>query len=319
MKIGERGVVAAVLAGLGLAIAHGHALDVDLGPRMADRLARHEAILAGTGKAPWGYRLLAPRLVELGADLAGGLGVAHDAAVAWGYVALYAVATVAALGLVYAWVRAWLDPAWALAGALWFAAMQPPTFRWHWFAPDSPLDLAWWLIAALATRAGAANWLFPGMVLAVANRETAVYAAVIHAALAWGTEPARATLARAGGLAAVGLATYGAIRVGVGPLPLAVGPADLLRENADPTWALFAFGALGAAWALWLDGFGRRPAALRRLALALTATYLPVVLLFGRIREVRLFLPLLVAWLPLALAAVQERTTVGSRSGASAR
>ena len=303
MRRGE-GAVAAVLVGLLGALVHAHALDVDLGPRLADRLVRHAAIVSGSGKAPWGYRILAPRLVD---GFAARFGVDPDVAVAWGYVGLWGVATGIALFAMFAWLRAWVAPAWAFAGAVWFAAMHPPSFRWHWFAPDSPLDLAWWLLAALATRSGHAVWLFPGMVLAVANRETALFAALIHGALAWGTEPARATLLRAGALAAVGLGTYAAVRLGVGPLPAAVSASALFVENRDPTWALFALGALGSAWALWLVGFRRRPAALQRLAIALSVTYLPAVLVFGRIRETRLFLPLLVAWLPLALDALRER------------
>jgi hypothetical protein len=65
---------------------------------------------------------------------------------------------------------------------------------------------------------------------------------------------------------------------------------------------VFLGGLLVVPW----SGWSRRPPELRRLALVLWLTYVPLQLVFGRIREVRLLLPLAIALIPLALLALRD-------------
>jgi hypothetical protein len=94
------------------------------------------------------------------------------------------------------------------------------------------------------------------------------------------------------------------LRAALGDHALAVEPGG--TGNLLPLWWVYAAGFLGAVWVLPWMGFRRRPPELQRMAIALMATHLPLQLLFGRVREVRLLLPLAVALIPLALLRLQE-------------
>src|SRR5262249_11813199 len=79
--------------------------------------------------------------------------------------------------------RAFVRWEWAVCGAVMAAALHPSTYRFYAFQPDSPGDLLVWTAVAVLTVEERFGWL-PWVVMAGAfNRETAVFAVVVHAAL----------------------------------------------------------------------------------------------------------------------------------------
>ncbi len=300
---------AALYLGLALLLTQVHAYQVNFGEHERQRSVRHEKVLDGRGESPWVYRTLSPRLAEATrTPLA--VVISPQVALEASYLGWRLVWTALFLWLFHRWLREWVDAAWATAGTLLAAALHAPSYRFYWFQPDSPLDLVVWTAAAWCSRTGRDAWLYPLVFFGTLNRETAVFALVIHGALRWGEEPRRRLLLRLAGLFAAFAIPFFGIRAWIGPQPASVAVGEALRANANPEWLAYAAAFLGALWVLpWI---GRdRPRALVRLAQALMITYLPLQFLFGRIREVRLLLPLAVALIPLALLALREERREG--------
>jgi hypothetical protein len=295
----------ALYFGLSLMLAAMHGLDVDFGPNRALAERRHDAILAGRGESPYAYRVLMPALAEA-AKRALEPAFGPERALAAGYAGWRWAATFAFFLLFHAYLRAWLDEAWTTAGVLLAAALHPATFRFYWYQPDSPTDLLVWTAAGVLTQIRRDRWLFPLVVVGTLNRETAVFVIGVHAALRWGSE-ARSTLAlRCGGLLATFAATFVGLRAAIGLRPWVAPIGELARANLNRLWLEWAAVFLGSLTILPFLGISRRPPELRRLAALLLATYLPLLLVFGRIREVRLLLPLVLPLVPLAMLSLRE-------------
>jgi hypothetical protein len=129
-----------------------------------------------------------------------------------------------------------------------------------------------------------------------------IFVAAIHFALRYGREPLRGLLLRCGSIAAASAATFVALRVMIGEKPAVVSAAQVMGENfASPMWWVYALAFFGALWLLPFRGWRAQPAELRRLLLVLIP-YLLLQIVFGRIREVRLLLPLALPLIPMALA-----------------
>lgn len=298
-------LLGALYLGLALMLVQVHAYQVNFGPRAELRVTRHDAVLTGRGHAPWTYRVLMPALVEVTRAPLERV-FPPKAALEVGYLWWRFVATLGFLCLFHVFLRNWLDPPWAIAGTLLAAALHPATYRFYWFQPDSPTDLVIWIAAALLTLHRRDGWLVPLVLIGSLNRETAVFAVVIHAALRYGHEPTSRLVARSVGLVAVWAVPFFGIRMLVGAQPWAADVAGLVRANLGPGWLAYALAFLGGLLIVPFVGWRRRPVELRRLALALLLTYVPLQLVFGRIREVRLLLPLAIPLVPLALLAVRE-------------
>lgn len=317
---GARAVVALFL-GLALCLSLFQASILNFGPRQADRAERHQLILERQGDAPWTYRVLMPALAQVTSRVPQSLGVEPRDAVEVGYVTWQVVFTAALLLAFHRYVATWLDPPWALATGLLFAALQAPSYAWYWFQPDSLPDLLLWVLVANLSlgppalpsgeRKSADGWLFPLVLVGTLNRETAVFAVALHGLLRWGREPWKALLLRCLALGACWLAVFLGVRRWVGEHGWAHGgtPLGYLQANfTHPTWLLYAASFFGILWlAPWVRRSGQ-PVELRRMAL-LMVPYLVLQLLFGRIREVRLLLPLSLALLPLGALWLRERLT----------
>lgn len=299
----------ALLAGLALLLTQVHAYTVNLEKAPRYQVRRHQEILDGSGKSPYVYRQLVPRLAEATRPLLARLGVDGGmASLDWSYVVWRGLFTFAFLVLFHLWLTAWLDPPWAVAGTLLVAALHPPSYLFYWFQPDSALDYVVWTAAALISlRPRGQLWLLPLVAVGTLNRETALFAVAIHLALRWGEEPAGRLLARTAALGATWAAVFLGLRLAIGWQEQKVTVAQMLGENfAGPGWAIYALSFFGALWFLPFVGWHRRPAPLRRLAVGL-APYLALQPLFGRIRETRLILPLALVLVPLALLALRQR------------
>ncbi len=295
--------------GLALMLVALHAWSVDLGPNAPKRAHRHALILQGEGKAPWAYRVLSPAVTEVAIQALSPVFERHIA-LPMAYMAWRLLWTSCLLLLFHGLLRTWLDPPGALAGTLLLAALQPASYLFYWYQPDSTPDLVLWTAAALLTLRGRGWWLVPLVLIGGLNRESAVFTVLIHLALGWGREPLRALLLRAITIAAVWATVFMGLRLGLGPHPWSGGfPGLLLANLSHPSWLAWATLSLGALWVLpWLS-WRDQPQELRRLALALMLLYLPLQLVFGRIREVRLLLPLALFLVPMALIALRDPTS----------
>lgn len=291
------------LAGLA-AFFHGHQMQA--AKNAAKRLPRHEELLAGLGESPWVYRQLTPWLAEAVARVAGAAGLPWDSAVDLGYVVVHFLALSATLLLMHRVWTEWLGEARATAATLWFAALQAPSAANYWFQPDSPLDLTMWAAAIALTRWRLDGWLFPLVLVGSFNRETAVFAVALHAGLRWGEEPMARLGARCAGLVGV----WAAVFVGLRALIPASGEAldegalaNLANNLAQGGWWLWVVAFVGFAPVLGWLGWADTPAPLRRLTWV-SLPYLALFLLFGRVREVRLLLPMALVWAPVVIAAL---------------
>jgi hypothetical protein len=114
---------------------------------------------------------------------------------------------------------------------------------------------------------------------------------------------------RCGLLGLTWAATFTGLRLVVGPASWVNErtPLSFLLDNLSrPNWIGFAAVFFGVLWWIPVLGWREFPRELRRLALLLTP-YLVLQFLFGRIREVRLLLPLSIALIPMALLYIRAR------------
>jgi hypothetical protein len=307
-----------LLVGLGLLFTWFHGLIVNFGDHEADRAERHALVLSGQGEAPWTYRVAMPMLAEGVGRVASAVGVPQDRAVEAGYLFWRGVATVGVLLLFFRLLQSWVEPPWALAGTLLLAALHVPSYAYYWFQPDSPLDLLLWVAAATVTIEKREGWLYPMILLGGLNRETSIFVVAIHLALGWRRNAAgsggwwegnRRLILRCFVLVALWAAAIGAVRLVVGPVRWAHGATAsglFLANVTHIDWILYAALFLGVLWVVPFAGWKLFPPELKRLAWALLP-YLVLQVIFGRIREVRLFLPLTVVLVPMAMILVRDR------------
>ncbi len=180
----------------------------------------------------------------------------------------------------------------------------------YWFQPASGLDFLLWTAAAVATTRGRDFWVPALLVIGAVNRETSVFIVLIYAALRFGTVSHAALALRCGGLFAIWAALQGAVRAWVGPLGWAgrgATPLDYLTDNfTHPDWMTYAAAFFGVLWLAPALALPRLPPVLKRLLVVLLP-YLVLQFMFGRIREVRLFLPLALALVPIGLIWLRDR------------
>jgi hypothetical protein len=295
--------------GLAALLTSLHGEWINFGPKTMERAERHEQILTRNGEAPWVYRVAVPWAAEGLAPLFEVAGYPHRRAVEYGYLGLQMVFTWSLFLLFFRWLGHWLAPPWPLLGTVFLAALHGPSYAFYWFQPDSALDLALWagaLVLAVRGRWVPVLWL---MALGGLNRETIAFVPLMFAALRWDAEPRGrlcqkvVALLTAGGLPAL------AVRLWVGPAGWAHGSTPLgmfLANLSHGGWLGYALLFWGLLWAAPVLAWRESPPALRRLALAL-APYLALQLAFGRIREVRLLMPLGVVLVPMGMLWLKAR------------
>ncbi len=299
----------AVYLGLSLLLVQVHAFTVNMVRAPRYRVERHAEILAGSGKSPYVYRILVPRLTEATRPLVKALGIDNPKQnLEWSYLLWRWVFTFGLLLLFHLWLESWVEPPWVVGGVFLLAALHPPSYLFYWYQPASALDLLLWTAAAVISMSGRGhNWLFPLMLLGGLNRETAVFIPLIYLALRLGREPTGRLLLRTFALETVWLATFVGLRLMIGVKEPKVTPLQVLQENlTHPSWFVYALSFFGVLWLFPLLDWRRLPKELKRLALALTP-YLGLQIVFGRIREVRLILPLALVLIPIALQALRLR------------
>ena len=294
--------------GLALVLVQLHGELINFGPKASRRVDRHELIIQADGEAPWTYRLAVPWAAESLGSVIGQLGYPHRRAVEYGYLFWRWVFTFGLFVLFHRYLGHWLPPPWPLVGTVLLAALHGPSFAHYWFQPASALDLLLWTACAVLTMERRWIWLAPLIVLGALNRETSVFIVLIHGALLWGRTPSRQLLTQVAALSACWAVPTVLVRLAVGTVGWAHGthPLGMLEANlTHGNWLLYAACFWGVAWVLPVVRWRRWPAQLRALCLVLLP-YLALQLFFGRVREVRLFLPLGLVLVPMLLLTLRD-------------
>jgi hypothetical protein len=305
-----RNLVAVVLLYLGLAVVltslHGY--NVNYGESAHKRAARHAKIIDMRGDSPWAYRLAVPFVAEGVSRALAPLPIEETDRREMGYLSVRFVAMFVSLLALHRFQRYFLPASWALGGTVLFAALHGPSFEHYWFQPASAPDLMLWLLAAVLTMERRDAWLFPMVLLGALNRETVVFLIPIHVALRWGREPLKPLFTRAALLGVTWAVPFLALRqlVEVKRWASNKTAVDYLTNNLTrPEWIAYALSFAGAWLIVPFLGWRHLPPRIQRLILVM-GPYLGLIFAFGRIREVRLLLPLCLAFIPATMLVLQR-------------
>ena len=295
-------------AGLAAAMTVLHTENVTHGRRGPLRMERHEQILDHDGDAPWIYRVGTPMTADAITTVQETLGATDGFRDERSYAILRILTLLATFVVFHAVCQHWLTHNEAITATILLAALHGPATAHYYYQPDSPADLLAWVLAAWLTLTKRDMWLFALIPLAAINRETAVFAVGIHLALRWGEEPIGRTLARTAALGALWAAVFLGLRELIDDRGHALGHSliENVRVNlTSPDWMLYFFAFLGGLPWLMVEGWPKLPPALKRW-LGVLVPYIVLVLLYGRIREVRLFLPVMTVIIPAALLTLRD-------------
>jgi hypothetical protein len=304
----------ALYLGLALLLVQLHGEWINAGPKAGSRANRHEQIISGQGEAPWVYRAVVPWAAELVAGAVELTGYPERRSVELAYLFWRWVFTFGLFLLFHRYLGHWVPPPWPLLGTLLLAGLHGPSYAHYWFQPASSLDLMLWALAAVLSLEARWVWLLPVVLLGSLNRETAVFIVLIHGALCWGRVPLRSLLGRMVALGLCWALPFALLRLWIGSAGWAHGsnPLGMLAANfGHGGWLFYALCFWGVLWLLPLLRWRSLPARLKALLLVMIP-YLVLQLLFGRIREVRLLLPMALAFVPVLLLALREREGEGS-------
>lgn len=277
---------------------HWQAIDRSWRDYQADE---HVRVIAGTFFSPDQYRILtyalAEGLVRLGAPI-------HSAHEVW-----RVIFTSASLFVFYRYARGWFSPMVALMGVFMLAAAIPLTYIYYMMQVSDPLNMLVFFLAFWAIRERRDRWLVPLVGIGMLNRESPLLIPLFYFATRWGS-PWRRWVPLFLGLSVLAVGVYVGLRLAYGPKPpcCSTDPVENLLVNFTD-WRAYvdALGVLNVAlWGGWL-GWRRRPTFLRRTAVCVPLFLVPY-LMYGTVREVRYYLPVLAVLIPMALFYLLEVT-----------
>lgn len=197
--------------------------------------------------------------------------------------------------LSHEWLARWLTEERAI---IWTLVSLLLSMGFIWFIPAgsmwSALEAVFWLVALLLLYHGRVWWLLPLVFVATLNRETTIFIPLLALLV---TRHWRLPIL----LGIVWAATYGALRLYYGPVPVYVTLAEIWAMNRD-FWGVFFLGLILFGWipVLAVRGYRGAPEMLQRAAWVAPG-YLAAIAVFGVWREFRLFIPLLPVAIPLAV------------------
>lgn len=279
-----------------------------------------EQIATGHGEEPYRGRLLVPATLWF-MSKASGVNL-------WSLHVLYFLMVFAAIFFATRWMLTTFGFArsWAIGGALLVSALMPITLRNHFYQPWSWAEAVFYPVAVVLALRKAPIWAFALIVgLAALNRETALFLPLLPLAVAWSRRHWRPYL----GMALVGALTAATVRlllVFVWPGPAAtraIQLSDVLARNLD-TLGLAARNVLlllGAVALLALVALMRRSASPESWWVAVIGSA-PLLVIYGIFAiwyEVRVLLPVLILWLPVALAALSPHRSAPAQRPAEAK
>ena len=294
------GAVLALCAVLAASTGLLHYQLIDL-PNYRQQVNWHFDIVTGKGPYPDQYRLLS-YFVAYGLMI---LGVPF----AMAHVLVRFVFTATSLFVFHRYLSGWVRPPWALLGLFMLAAVLPLSFLFYFMQPTDPLNMLVFFGAFWALQRERDGWLIPLVVVGTLNRETALLLPLLHALVRWGRAPLARWLPLCLISAGIGAGIYVTLRMLVG-LKAPYAPTSFVQYwamNAGDPLALIqllGFFNLGL-WLAWRD-WRSQPEFLRRAAW-IVPVFFAIHFSVGKIREIRLFLPLLAVVIPLTLLSLGRR------------
>jgi len=312
-----------LLISLSLALFHGHLINV--GQRFEEGLRsfQHYQLITQDAERtfprlqllPYAYRILVPYTVEgmnnvttaiLGGDIPFRI---EKVNLENFYILIRGLTMFATFVGFHKLLECYVETPWALGGTFFLAAIHGPTFIFYWYQPSSPLDLCLWIWAAYLTIKRKDWYLFPIMLVGAFNRETIVFMILVHFALRYGNEPLKKLFFRCTILGVIWASVFFGMRIAL-PMDNAEHAnkwVGFLNENlSNFHWQQYAF-IFVCSWAFFPIFFWKKmPPELKRLVYTLIP-YIALIFLFGRIREVRLFLPLCIPMIPATMLFLKER------------
>jgi hypothetical protein len=271
----------------------------------------HNAIILGTAKFPYRYRVLVPFVMEGLSRLLSPFFADFSFTLAYGIYYLFALFGL--LLTLYIFLRHWFIVEHALIGCLFAASAAHLGLRDSYFQPWSQIEPTLLMLALLATYKKRYVLIGVLVLLATLNRETGAF--LVIAFVVANTDFSRLrqkkfpvdlkTVLLTAAYSAVWLLTYGGLRLIRGGTPPIVPLAELLDYNLRPGilfWtALNLVTFFGFFWIFIVRGFKFAPPFIRRAAL-LVPIYFIILAPYAIWYEVRLLMPLFGVLIPLGLS-----------------
>lgn len=275
-------------------------------------------ILAGDYGAPFDYRVLSPFLIDRFIRLTG-----LEPLI--GFLLLRLIFIYLSLIALHVHLRLWYSPQAALSGTLAAVAFLPLTYTDSWAHPETFLDLALFTWGCTLVASHRDLLLYPLLVVAMLNRETAAFLAVLWAAYRLANDHALGTVAKASSYAAVCASVYLGVRWlrGFEHYDYLMFRENLrnllpLPGNFDPYKRVF-----GYFWLIllgipgWIAARGFRDQGVPTFFRASGATAVLLALTgvaIGRLIETRIFVPLFPLLIPIILLGIGTSLVGGAGS-----
>ncbi|MEL6345462.1 MAG: hypothetical protein AAFV53_20305 [Myxococcota bacterium] len=293
-----------------------HGYQINFGEWYDQREQRHSRLVNNEGDTPWAFRIIVPMAAEqMRNELAASDLLTRAQAREFSYLLLRFGFTVGFLLLFHIYLTRWVSPAWAMVGGMWMIALQGLSYINYWYQPASALDLLLWLAAVELTLRRQDRWLIPLLIVGTLNRETAIFMIALHAGARYGDEPLADLASRCQVLVGFWAAVYLGLRTYIHPVGTANRPViKHIQDNLNGEWLGYAFFFVSPMMVMPTLSPRKVPAVLWRIALALVP-YLLLVLVFGRVREVRLLLPLAIPFIPASLILLRDQLEPDAQGG----
>lgn len=282
--------------------------------------AWHESLVAGTALAPTQYRVLTSFVVEVTrrSFLWHAAERAFDVNLTDAYTLVFASCLFVTLPLFYAYVRVWLDHGEALFACAFLSVLACVGNAPGCIAVTDFGNLLAVVAALYYLRAGRDAHLLWIVPLAALNRESSLV--IVLYFLAVRSQASGATRRRLGMAAALSFlwaAVYGGLHIFYGSRPMFCDLVMLKTNLRDPAaWTLATLFFVMPAVLAW-RGKAESDPFLRR-ALMVAVPYLLLHCVIARVREVRLFLPLMPVVVPLVCCKLRRRAgALGCDGGAT--
>ncbi len=304
-------VIVSIILSISVAIAYSYFFRVDF-PYRYERIELHRRILERTAESPYRYRVLVPYTADLSVRA-----LAAFLPYRIAFMITYAIFDLASifsfLLILYYFCRLWFSREASMIGVLFVGATVSIALRDHYFQPWSILEAVIFSLALIVIYRNRRGLLYPLIVLASLNRETALF--IPLAFVAANSTPGAVTgkdgglngkdLIFAAGLLSVWLALFLAVRSSTGNTTHIYSLGELWAKNTSARSILKAVvnnaAFLGAFWIFAFNGFRKAPLFVRRVGLLLPV-YLILILVFGVWYEVRLWMPFYPVFIAAALS-----------------
>ena len=282
-------------------LAKFHGYTINLGELADKRELRHNIIVHEKGLSPWGYRIFHAYIIDWITNVV--LEPSHDLYDIFReniYIAFRGIEMFFTFIGFQLLMEKWLSPYRAFCATILFIGLHAPSFVHYWYQPSSPLDLCLWVWSIYLTMEGRFRWLIPMILIGTLNRETSCFIIIFHFVLQYKREELRSLILRCTSLSCIWLGVFILLRsqISVRGVSEHTELTTLLYKNLfHGPWVIYALSFVGG-WILYpLMHFKNWPKDLQRIAYVFIP-YMVLILCFGRIREVRLLLPLCIPFVP---------------------